>query len=140
MLLRYIYLLLAIVFETIATSCLKQSEQFSKLWPSVMTIVCYGASFYFLSIVLKTIPIGIVQTVIGFPGHFRDGYDYSRSGNNQSVFKGCFALKKYDRLTSKSTYKGRERRQINICFLKYFKYFCGAEIASYISYLLNDGI
>ena len=84
--------------------------------------------------------LGGVQTVIGFPGHFRDGYDYSRSGNNQSVFKGCFALKKYDRLTSKSTYKGRERRQINICFLKYFKYFCGAEIASYISYLLNDGI
>ncbi len=63
MLLRYIYLLLAIVFETIATSCLKQSEQFSKLWPSVMTIVCYGASFYFLSIVLKTIPIGIAYAI-----------------------------------------------------------------------------
>ena len=61
--LRYILLLLAIVFETIATSFLKQSEQFSKLWPTVMTIVCYGTSFYFLSIVLKTMPIGIAYAI-----------------------------------------------------------------------------
>ena len=59
---RYCFLL-AIVFETIATSFLKQSEQFSKLWPSVMTVLCYGLSFYFLSIVLKTMPIGIAYAI-----------------------------------------------------------------------------
>ena len=84
--LRYILLLLAIVFETIATSFLKQSEQFSKLWPTVMTIVCYGTSFYFLSIVLKTMPIGIAYAIwsgvgivlIGFIGWlvFKQSLDF----------------------------------------------------------------
>lgn len=84
--LRYILLLLAIVFETIATSFLKQSEQFSKLWPTVMMVVCYGASFYFLSIVLKTMPIGIAYAIwsgvgivlIGFIGWlvFKQSLDF----------------------------------------------------------------
>ena len=84
--LRYILLSLAIVFETIATSFLKQSEQFSKLWPTVMMVVCYGASFYLLSIVLKTMPIGIAYAIwsgvgivlIGFIGWlvFKQSLDF----------------------------------------------------------------
>lgn len=84
--LRYILLLLAIVFETIATSFLKQSEQFSKLWPTVMMVVCYGASFYLLSIAFKTMPIGIAYAIwsgvgivlIGFIGWlvFKQSLDF----------------------------------------------------------------
>ncbi len=60
---KYILLLLAILCETIATSFLKQSEGFTRLWPSIITLAGYGASFYFLSIVLKSMPIGIAYAI-----------------------------------------------------------------------------
>lgn len=59
----YLILLLAIVLETAATSCLKQSEQFSKLVPSVLTVIGYAASFYCLSVVLKSMPMGIAYAI-----------------------------------------------------------------------------
>ena len=49
MLKSYLVLLMAIVFETVATSFLKQSEQFTKFWPSVVTVAGYAAAFYCLS-------------------------------------------------------------------------------------------
>ncbi|SDC34520.1 DMT family transporter [Niabella drilacis] len=60
---NYIFLFLAIVFEAIATSMLKTSEQFTKLLPSIITIVCYAGAFYFLSLTLKTIPVGIAYAI-----------------------------------------------------------------------------
>ena len=36
---KWVYLLLAIVSEVVATSALKSSESFSRLWPSVLTVV-----------------------------------------------------------------------------------------------------
>lgn len=63
MLKSYCLLFLAIVFETIATTFLKQSEQFSKLLPTIFTIVGYLCAFYCLSIVLKNIPIGIAYAI-----------------------------------------------------------------------------
>ena len=54
MLKSYLVLLMAIVFETVATSFLKQSEQFTKFWPSVVTVAGYAAAFYCLSLVLNT--------------------------------------------------------------------------------------
>lgn len=59
----YTALLLAILFETVATSCLKLSEQFTRLIPSLFCAACYGASFYFLSHVLRTLPVGIAYAV-----------------------------------------------------------------------------
>ena len=59
----YLYLALAIVSEVIATSALKSSEEFTRLWPSVIVVVGYGIAFYFLSLVLKTIPIGIAYAI-----------------------------------------------------------------------------
>lgn len=56
---KYVPLLVAIVFETVATLALRQSEQFTKLWPSIICIVGYIVAFYFLSITLKHIPLGI---------------------------------------------------------------------------------
>lgn len=57
--LNYVYLLIAIVMEAGGTTLLKMSESFTKLWPSVGSLVCYVASLFFLSLCLKTIPIGI---------------------------------------------------------------------------------
>lgn len=62
----YLFLFLAILFETVATSFMKQSEQFTKLVPSVVTIVGYVGAFYCLSLVLKTIPVGIAYAI--WPG------------------------------------------------------------------------
>lgn len=59
----YIFLLGAIIFEIIGTSMLKTSEQFTKLWPSLATIVAYVLAFYLLSFTLKTIPVGIAYAI-----------------------------------------------------------------------------
>ena len=59
----YLYLAIAIIAEVIATSALKASEGFSKLIPSVIVIVGYGVAFYCLSLVLKTIPVGVAYAV-----------------------------------------------------------------------------
>lgn len=59
----YIFLALAITFEIIATTFLKKSEEFSKLWPSIVTIIGYSAAFYFLSLTLRQIPVGITYAI-----------------------------------------------------------------------------
>ena len=59
----YLYLSVAILAEVIATSALKLSEEFTKLGPSVVVIIGYGVAFYFLSLVLKTIPVGIAYAI-----------------------------------------------------------------------------
>ncbi len=56
---NYGFLLGAIVLETLATSCLKQTEGFSRLVPTVLTLAAYGGSFFFLSLTLRVIPLGI---------------------------------------------------------------------------------
>jgi len=60
---HWVFLTLAIVSEVIGTSALKASEGFSRLWPSMIVIVGYAASFYFLSLTLKTIPIGVAYAI-----------------------------------------------------------------------------
>ena len=61
----YWYLIIAIVAEVVATSALMQSEGFSKLLPSLIVVMGYGTSFYFLSLALQTIPIGVAYAVWG---------------------------------------------------------------------------
>lgn len=51
----WLFLVIAIVGEVIATSALKSSEGFTKLAPSAVVIIGYGIAFYFLSLVLKSI-------------------------------------------------------------------------------------
>ena len=60
---HWIYLSIAIVAEVIGTSFLKGSEGFTKLVPSVVVIVAYAVSFYFLGLTLKTLPVGITYAV-----------------------------------------------------------------------------
>jgi small multidrug resistance pump len=56
-------LLLAIFSEIAATTLLKQSEQFTRLIPSVLSMAGYAAAFYLLSIAIKTIPVGIAYAL-----------------------------------------------------------------------------
>jgi multidrug transporter EmrE-like cation transporter len=60
---NYFFLAIAILSEVIATSALKSSDGFTKFVPSVIVVTGYGAAFYFLSITLKTIPVGIAYAV-----------------------------------------------------------------------------
>lgn len=59
----YIYLTIAILTEVAATSALKASEEFTKLGPSLFVIIGYATSFYCLSIVFRTLPVGITYAI-----------------------------------------------------------------------------
>ena len=58
----YVYLFIAIVAEVVATSFLKSSESFTRLWPSVVTVAGYAIAFLFLSLTLRTIPTGVARS------------------------------------------------------------------------------
>jgi len=60
---RWILLSLAILSEVVATSSLKSTEGFTRLWPSMIVLIGYCAAFYFLSLTLDTIPIGVAYAV-----------------------------------------------------------------------------
>jgi small multidrug resistance pump len=60
---QYLYLTLAIVAEVAATSALKASEEFTRLLPSLIVVVGYGVAFYFLTLVLRTMPLGVAYAV-----------------------------------------------------------------------------
>lgn len=57
------YLLVAIAAEIVGTTALKASEGFTRVAPSLITIVGYGLAFYCLSLALRTIPVGIAYAV-----------------------------------------------------------------------------
>ena len=59
----YAYLLIAIACEVVATSALKAADGFTRLWPSVVTLTGYFISFYFLSLTLRAIPVGVVYAI-----------------------------------------------------------------------------
>lgn len=59
----YMYLFLAIVAEVIATSSLKTAEGFTKLGPSLIVVIGYIAAFYLLSLVLRSMPVGIAYAI-----------------------------------------------------------------------------
>jgi small multidrug resistance pump len=56
-------LIIAILSEVTATSALKAADGFRNLWPSVVVVIGYGTTFYFLSIALRTIPMGVAYAI-----------------------------------------------------------------------------
>lgn len=56
-------LMIAIVAEVIATTTLKSTEGFTRLWPSVLVVVCYEIAFIGMSLSMKSIPMGVVYAV-----------------------------------------------------------------------------
>lgn len=59
----YLHLAIAIAAEVVATSFLKSCEGFTKLWPSVVVLVGYVIAFYFLSLTLRSLSVGIVYAI-----------------------------------------------------------------------------
>lgn len=59
----WLFLIIAIVAEVIATSCLKSSEGFTRLLPALATVTGYAIAFFFLSLALKAIPVGIAYAI-----------------------------------------------------------------------------
>ncbi len=85
----WIVLVIAGILEFIWATGLKYSEGFTKLWPSVFTLITMGISFYLLSLSMKVLPIGISYTVwtgIGAVGAVIIGY---------LVFKEPLSLMKF---------------------------------------------
>ncbi|WP_206022730.1 DMT family transporter [Billgrantia bachuensis] len=59
----FVYLALAIVAEVVATSALKATDGFTRLVPSLVVVVGYTIAFFMLSLVLRTIPVGIAYAI-----------------------------------------------------------------------------
>lgn len=59
----WLYLAAAIAAETLATSLLKSSKGFTRLWPSLIVVAGYGCAFFFLSLTLRTIPVGVAYAI-----------------------------------------------------------------------------
>ncbi|MTJ04111.1 MAG: QacE family quaternary ammonium compound efflux SMR transporter [Sediminimonas qiaohouensis] len=59
----YLILFLAVAAETIGTSALQASQQFTRPLPSVVVVVSYGLSFWLLSLTLKVMPVGVVYAL-----------------------------------------------------------------------------
>jgi small multidrug resistance pump len=59
----YLYLGIAIIAEVIATTALRASDGFTQMLPSAISIVGYAVAFYFLSLTLKTMPVGVAYAL-----------------------------------------------------------------------------
>ncbi|GGM37763.1 DMT family transporter [Dactylosporangium sucinum] len=59
----YVFLAFAIGVEVVATSMIKSTEGFTRLWPTVGTLVGYALSFVFLAQAVKAVPVGVAYAV-----------------------------------------------------------------------------
>jgi len=102
-------LFFAILSEVIATTALKLSDGFTKIIPSVIVVIGYGASFYLLSISLKVIPIGlayaiwsgvgIVLTVIAGILIWRESLDWARIIGIIFIILGILVINLFSKIT-----------------------------------------
>ena len=60
---NWLYLAIAILSEVVATSALKASAGFTRLYPSILVVGGYALAFYFLSLTLRVIPVGIAYAI-----------------------------------------------------------------------------
>jgi len=60
---QWLYLAIAIMSEVAATSALKAADGFTRVGPSLVVVAGYAAAFYFLSLTLRTMPLGIAYAV-----------------------------------------------------------------------------
>ena len=59
----YLFLAIAIVAEVVATTALRAADGFTQIVPSIVSIVGYAVAFYFLSLTLRTMPVGIAYAI-----------------------------------------------------------------------------
>ena len=103
-------LFFAILSEVIATTSLKLSDGFTKIVPSLIVVIGYGASFYLLSISLKVIPIGlayaiwsgvgIVLTVIAGILIWRESLDWARVIGIIFIILGVLVINLFSKITA----------------------------------------
>ncbi|WP_419795920.1 QacCGHJ group quaternary ammonium compound efflux SMR transporter (plasmid) [Staphylococcus equorum] len=55
----YVFLAISILTEIIGTSFIKASDGFTKLWPTLATLISFGICFYFLSVTMKYLPLNV---------------------------------------------------------------------------------
>ena len=91
---KWIYLGIAIIMEVIATSALKESNNFTKLIPSILVVVGYSFTFYFMSLTLKEMSVGITYAIwsgmgillISLIGYFK----YNQVLDSAAILGMCF--------------------------------------------------
>ena len=76
---HWLYLTVAILSEVVATSALKAAEGLSRWGPVALVLAGYGLAFYFLSLTLRTIPLGIAYAIWALGRYDRP--DFPRSGD-----------------------------------------------------------
>jgi small multidrug resistance pump len=59
----YVLLLMAIAVEVVATSLLKLSDGFTRLWPTIGSLAGYAVAFVLLAIVVRHVPVGVAYAV-----------------------------------------------------------------------------
>jgi small multidrug resistance pump len=83
-----VYLIISIVFEVFATTSLKISDGFTKLWPTIFVILGYGVAFYCLSLSTKQLPLSFVYaawsglgtiliSIVGYY-YFKEVFDFPK--------------------------------------------------------------
>lgn len=60
---HWVALTMAVVAEVIATTSLKATAEFTRLWPSVLVVAGYLLAFYFMTISLRVLPVGIMYAI-----------------------------------------------------------------------------
>jgi small multidrug resistance pump len=60
---HWLALAIAIVAEVIATSTMKATNEFTRFWPSLVVVLGYGTGFYFMTISMRVLPIGIMYAL-----------------------------------------------------------------------------
>tara|TARA_R110002020_G_C15839593_1_gene735026 strand:+ start:80 stop:415 length:336 start_codon:yes stop_codon:yes gene_type:complete len=61
--LAYLWLFIAVLAETLGTTALHASQQFTRLGPVLALVVLYGLSFFFMSLVFRVMPVGVVYAI-----------------------------------------------------------------------------
>ena len=60
---HWLALAIAIVAEVIGTTALKASNEFTRLWPSLIVMAGYGTAFYFMALSMRVLPVGIMYAI-----------------------------------------------------------------------------
>ena len=84
---HYIYLFFAILAETVGTTALQASQQFTRFWPSVIVVGGYGLSFWSGYCVYRRDWVFRFWAKVRFTGHFGHGNDLGRDFGDSPVFQ-----------------------------------------------------
>lgn len=60
---HWLAIAIAIAAEVTATTALKASNEFTRLWPSLIVVAGYGTAFYFMTISMRVLPVGIMYAI-----------------------------------------------------------------------------